>query len=96
VAVLVASGAKRQSVLEAITTEAFTLFPVDFTALLEYEPDGAAVLVAIQHGPLDLFIGERAPSVPDGLVGRVLRSLRPAAWTTTANLRAWVWLGCGN
>ena len=57
VAELVARGADRQAVLEAIVGEAFTLFPVDFTALLQYEPDGAALIAAVHEGPPGLVNG---------------------------------------
>lgn len=77
VAELVARGADRQAVLEAIVAEAFTLFPVGFTALLRYELEGAASIVALHHGPPGLVVGERAPHLPDGLVLRVFRSRAP-------------------
>jgi signal transduction histidine kinase len=77
VAELVARGAGRERVLNAIVAEAFGLFPVDFTALLAYGSDGEASIVAVDHGPPGLMIGERAPHIPDGLVLRVFRSGRP-------------------
>jgi signal transduction histidine kinase len=86
VAELVARGADRQAVLEAIVAEAFTLFPVGFTALLRYELDGAASIVALHHGPPGLAVGERAPHLPDGLVLRVFRSRAPSRVDAYAEL----------
>ncbi|WP_052359496.1 GAF domain-containing protein [Actinoplanes friuliensis] len=78
VAELIARGAGRTAVLDAVVAEAYSLFPVEFTAILRYEPGGAASIVAVHHGPPGLLVGERAPYIPQGLVLRVFGSGRPA------------------
>ncbi|WP_164842568.1 GAF domain-containing protein [Actinoplanes solisilvae] len=77
VADLIARGAERETVLDAIVTETYRLFPVDFTAMLRYEADGVASIVAVHNGPAGLAIGERAPHIPEGLVLRVYRTGGP-------------------
>ncbi|MFF5293712.1 GAF domain-containing protein [Paractinoplanes globisporus] len=74
---LVARGIDRAAVFDAIVAEAYAAFQVDFTALLRYEPDGVAHIVALRNGPPGLEVGERAPHLPDGLVLRVFDSGRP-------------------
>lgn len=86
VADLTARGAERSAVLEAIVAETYGLFDVDFTAMLTYEVDGAAVIVAVDHGPAGLAIGERAPHIPDGLVLRVFATGRPVRVDAYADL----------
>ncbi len=86
VAVRVAGGAETVDVLEAIVAEAFELFPVDFTALLRYEPAGSATIVAVHHPPPGLAVGERAPHIPGGLVLQVFGSGRPARVDAYADL----------
>lgn len=78
VADLIARGAGRTAVLNAIVAETYSLFPVEFTAMLSYAADGAATIVAVHHGPPGLAVGERAPHIPEGLVLRVFGSGRPA------------------
>ncbi|MEP7178976.1 MAG: GAF domain-containing protein [Pseudonocardiales bacterium] len=78
VAQLVARGAGQGTVLDAIAAEAFELFDVDFTALLRYERDGAAAIIAVHNAPPGLAVGDHAPHIHDGLVLQVFRSGRPA------------------
>src|SRR6478752_233621 len=77
VAELVATGRPHAAVLDAIVAEASELFAVDFAALLRYDPDGSASVVAVHNGPPGLAVGEWAPDVPDGLLQRAFRSRHP-------------------
>jgi signal transduction histidine kinase len=83
---LITQGASRSAVLDAVVAETFGLFSVDFTAMLSYEADGAAYIVAVHHAPGDLAIGERAPHIPEGLALRVFGSGRPTRVDAYAGL----------
>ena len=79
VAELVAAGASQPSVFDAVAHEASGLLGGHFTALLRYEPDGAAVIVAmwgaeaVRHV---MHVGMRLSEDGDGMVQRVQRSAR--------------------
>jgi signal transduction histidine kinase len=79
VAELVAVGASQPSVFDAVALEACRLLGGHFTALLRYEPDGIAVIVAmwgadaVRHV---MHVGMRLAEDGDGLVQRVQRSAR--------------------
>lgn len=79
VAELVAGGASQPSVFDAVAHEAYRLLGGHFTALLRYEPDGPAVIVAmwgaeaVRHV---MHVGMRLSEDGDGMVQRVERSAR--------------------
>jgi signal transduction histidine kinase len=79
VAELVARGESRTAILDAVALEAWRLLGGHFTALLAYEPDGPAVVVAM-HGAEAvshvMHVGMRLAGDGDGLVQRVRRSAR--------------------
>ena len=76
---LVAGGASQPSVFDAVAQEACRLLGGHFTALLRYEPDGPAVIVAmwgaeaVRHV---MRVGMRLSEDGDGMVQRVRRSAR--------------------
>ena len=76
---LVAEEASQPSVFDAVAHEACRLLGGHFTALLRYEPDGAAVIVAmwgaeaVRHV---MHVGMRLSEDGDGMVQRVQRSAR--------------------
>jgi signal transduction histidine kinase len=76
VATLVARRGSPQDVFEAVTLEASRLLGDKSTALLRYEPEGDAVLVAVRRG--GARIGMRVPAEGDSLTARVARTGRPA------------------
>ena len=79
VAELVAGEASQRSVFDAVAREACRLLGGHFTALLRYEPDGPAVIVAmwgadaVRHV---MRVGMRLSEDGDGMVQRVRRSAR--------------------
>ena len=79
VAELVAAGASESSVFDAVAHEACRLLGGHFTALLRYEPDGPAVIVAmwgdeaVRHV---MHVGMRLSADGDGIVQRVRRAAR--------------------
>ena len=79
VAELVAAGASQPSIFDAVAHEACHLLGGHFTALLRYEPDGAAAIVAmwgaeaVRHV---MHVGMRLSEDGDGMVQRVQRSAR--------------------
>ena len=79
VAELVAGGASPPRVFDAVADEACRLLGGHFTALLRYEADGAAVIVAmwgaeaVRHM---MHVGMRLSVDGDGMVQRVQRSAR--------------------
>ena len=79
VAELVARGGSPAAVFDAVALEAWRLLGGHFTALLRYEPDGRAVIVAM-HGAEDvshvMHVGMRLAGQGDGVVQRVQRSAR--------------------
>jgi GAF domain-containing protein len=81
VAQLVAPGASRTEVFDAVVEEGCRLFGGHFTALLRYEPDGRPVIVAM-HGEEavkhTLHVGQRLSGDGDGVVERVRRTGRAA------------------
>jgi GAF domain-containing protein len=81
VAELVAAGASRTQVFDAVVEEGCRLFDGHFTALLHYEPDGRPVIVAM-HGEEavkhTLHVGQRLSGDGDGVVERVRRTGRAA------------------
>jgi signal transduction histidine kinase len=79
VAELVARGASQPSVFEAVAHEASGLLGGHFTSLLRYEPDGAAVIVAMWGAEAVRHVrhvGMRLSQDGDGLVQRVQRTGR--------------------
>jgi signal transduction histidine kinase len=79
VAELVARGGSPAAVFDAVALEAWRLLGGHFTALLRYEPDGRAVILAM-HGAEDvshvMHVGMRLAGQGDGVVQRVQRSAR--------------------
>ena len=79
VAELVARGEPPAAVFDAVALEAWRLLGGHFTALLRYEPDGSAVIVAM-HGADAvshvMHVGMRLDTHGDGVVQRVQRSAR--------------------
>ena len=77
VAELVAGGEPPARVFDAVAHEAWRLLGGHFTALLHYEPDGPAVVVAM-HGAEAvshvMHVGMRLATEGDGVVHRVRRS----------------------
>ena len=79
VAELVADDASQSSVFDAVAHEACRLLGGHFTALLRYEPDGPAVIMAmwgaeaVRHV---MHVGMRLSADGDGIVQRVRRSAR--------------------
>jgi PAS domain S-box-containing protein len=68
VATLVARGADAGDVFTAVAVEVRQLFEADATALLRYDPDGTAVVVALQGGA-DADFGSPARSEAPGAQG---------------------------
>ena len=81
VAELVARGESPAAVFDAVALEAWRLLGGHFTALLRYEPEGPAVIVAM-HGADAvshvMHVGMRLAAEGDGVVQRVRRSARAA------------------
>ena len=81
VAELVARGESQAAVLDAVAHEAWRLLGGHFTALLRYEPDGPAVIVAM-HGAEAvshvMYVGMRLATEGDGVVQRVRSTARAA------------------
>jgi signal transduction histidine kinase len=75
VAELVARGAPLDEVFTATTTEASKLLGGQPAALLRYESDGDATVVAAHNSPASL--GSRLPSDGDSATGQVLRAGQP-------------------
>ena len=79
VAELVARGESPAAVFDAVALEAWRLLGGHFTALLRYEPDGRAVILAM-HGAEEvshvMHVGMRLAGEGDGVVQRVQRSAR--------------------
>jgi signal transduction histidine kinase len=79
VAELVAAGASQPSVFDAVAHEACRLLGGHFTALLRYEPDGPAVIMAmwgeeaVRHV---MHVGMQLSADGDGIVQRVRRTAR--------------------
>lgn len=79
VAELVAGGASQAGVFDAVAREACRLLGGHFTALLRYEPDGSAVVVATGGAEAVervMHVGMRLSLDDDGMVERVHRSAR--------------------
>jgi signal transduction histidine kinase len=77
VAEIVAGGASQSTVFGAVTDEACALLGGHFTALLRYEPDGPAVIMAMRGADrVDhvMAVGMRLSGEGDGVVQRVRRS----------------------
>jgi signal transduction histidine kinase len=74
VAELVARGVAPGEVFEAVAIEASSLLGQDSTALLRYERDGGAPIVAVSGGPAR--VGMRVPTEGDGIAANVLRTGR--------------------
>jgi signal transduction histidine kinase len=85
VAELVAGGAAQPAIFDAVAAEACRLLGGHFTALLRYETDGAAVIMAmggadaVQHV---MHVGMRLAAGGDGVVQRVQRSARAVRMDT--------------
>lgn len=81
VAELVAAGASRTEVFDAVVEEGCRLFNGDFTALLRYEDDGRPVILAM-HGEEavrhTLHVGMRLAGDGNGVLERVRRTGRAA------------------
>ena len=89
VAELVAGGASQRTVFDAVAHEAGLLLDGHFTALLRYEREGPAVIVAMQGGEAvgqAMRVGMRLPDDGDGLVQRVRRSTRAQRMRTDERL----------
>jgi PAS domain S-box-containing protein len=78
VAMLVASGAPPEEVLEAVGREVGEVLGVDATHLGRYDPDGTVVSVAQWGSAPSVPIGARYPLEGDSISARVLRTGRPA------------------
>jgi signal transduction histidine kinase len=80
VATLVARGGPPGEVLDAVTREIGEVLDANGTRLLRYDPDGTASgLASWSRDGTHLFpLNERFPLEDDNLVGRVLRTGRPA------------------
>jgi signal transduction histidine kinase len=79
VATLVARGMAPDAVFNAVTEEMGSLFDADVAALLRFEPDGAAtVLAGWSVVEVRLPTGERVRLRPDGVVAKVRSARRPA------------------
>jgi signal transduction histidine kinase/ketosteroid isomerase-like protein len=76
VATLVAHGASESELFGAVAAEASELLGRAPTALLRYEPDDTASIVAIRRGRA--AVGTSVPAVGDGLAARVRRTGRTA------------------
>ncbi|WP_051323925.1 sensor histidine kinase [Candidatus Solirubrobacter pratensis] len=76
VATLVAHGASQPHVFEAVALEASRLHGDQPTALLRYEPEGYAVILALR-GTIG-WVGRRIPVVAPSLSERVMRTRAPA------------------
>jgi signal transduction histidine kinase/ketosteroid isomerase-like protein len=74
VAELVARGVAPDEVFEAVAIEASSLLGKDSTALLRYERDRGAAIVAVSGGPAR--VGMRVPTDGDGIAADVLRTGR--------------------
>jgi GAF domain-containing protein len=74
---LVARGAPRAGVFDAISREASDLLGTEFAALMSYEPDGGTRLVGCHDVPTDLAIGRVIPP-GEGIAATVLATTRPA------------------
>ena len=89
VAELVAAGASQPSVFDAVAHEACRLLGGHFTALLRYEPDGPAVIMAmwgdeaVRHV---MRVGMRLSADGDGIVQRVRGTGRAARIDSYAHL----------
>jgi signal transduction histidine kinase len=76
VATLVARGASQPLIFDAVASEASRLLAGESTALLRYEADGAATVVAIRGGLH--WVGRRVPAEGDNLVAQVMGTGRAA------------------
>src|SRR5947209_3592116 len=89
VARLVAAGASRIHVFDAVVEEGSRLLGGHFTALLRYEPDGGAVLLALSGADAvrhTMHVGRRLASEGDGVVQRVRLTGRAARVDTYADV----------
>jgi signal transduction histidine kinase len=75
VATLVARGASQPEIFDAVTEQASRLLGGQPMALLRFEPEGDALVVAVHGGPVTP--GLRVPGSGDGLAAGVRRSRRP-------------------
>jgi signal transduction histidine kinase len=79
VATLVARGVPQNEVFDLVTSEIGRLLEADRTALLRYEPDGTALIVATTIEPeIESQIGVRMTLEGDSVSARVRRTGRPA------------------
>jgi signal transduction histidine kinase len=79
VATLVARGAPPSEVFDLVTFEVGRLLGADRSALIRYEPDGTAVIVATTTEPgIENQVGGRMTLEGDSVAARVKRTGRPA------------------
>jgi signal transduction histidine kinase len=76
VATLVASGASQEELLDAVAAQASRVVGGHSMALLRFEPEGSATVVARHGGPVRLGIVVLT-TASDGLAAQVLRTRRP-------------------
>jgi signal transduction histidine kinase len=80
VATLVARGVAPSEVFSAVAVELARCLGVQNAAVLSYEPDGAAVLIAARDEPglAKMPVGERFPAEGESIAAKVFRTGRPA------------------
>ncbi len=79
VATMVAREREAPEVFAAVAEEVGRLLPVEDAAMLRYEDDGSAMVVATWGGLADVSVpGTRLPVDGDNVAARVLRTGRPA------------------
>ena len=86
-ATLVANGLVRPSeVYSAVAEEMVRCLDCDGAAVLQYEPDGSAVLIAASSKPGTTYppVGERMPFDDDNLLAWILQTGRPTRHDDTA------------
>ncbi len=84
VATLVAGGASPAALFDAVAGQASWVLGGESIALLRYEDEGPATIVAVRGGPATL--GMRVPIEGDGLAATVLRTGRPTRIDDYADL----------
>jgi signal transduction histidine kinase len=79
VATLVARGVAPSDLFSAVAEELARCLDVQHSALVRYEPDGVAMLLAARHDPgLKLLVGERFPLDRETVAAMVFRTGRTA------------------
>jgi signal transduction histidine kinase len=86
VAMLVARGVPPDDVFTAVAEEVGRLVSIDSTAMLRYEADGTAAMIAgWTDAAVDLPVGARFPAEGENVTALVLRTERPALIEDYAN-----------